>query len=91
LSFPLLQADAECIPLTAGCAGLVISEFGASVWCDPYRWLPEAARLMGQSGLAVEDLIEVQVPPGFGTDFAGYPGAWTDRWPAEEVWFARWV
>ena len=37
LRFPLVQADAERVPLGAGCAGLVISEYGASVWCDPYR------------------------------------------------------
>ncbi len=42
LRFPLVQADAERVPLGAGCADLVISEYGASVWCDPYRWIPEA-------------------------------------------------
>jgi ubiquinone/menaquinone biosynthesis C-methylase UbiE len=43
LRFPLVQADAERVPLSDGCAGLAISEYGASVWCDPYRWIPEAA------------------------------------------------
>jgi len=41
LRFPLVQADAERVPLGAGCADLVISEYGASVWCDPYRWIPK--------------------------------------------------
>ena len=24
--------------------------YGASLWCDPYRWIPEAARLLGPRG-----------------------------------------
>jgi SAM-dependent methyltransferase len=150
--FPLIHGDAERVPLTDACADLVISEYGASVWCDPYRWIPEAARLlrpggrlvfMAEStlarlclpypgsvsdrlvrdlfglhevarrggsgtvyrqfalphgemirllagcGLVVEDLIEVRVPEGATTEFAGYPEEWIARWPAEEVWFAR--
>ena len=53
LRFPLVQADAEQVPLGAGCAGPVISEYGASVWCDPYRWVPEAARLLRPGGRLV--------------------------------------
>src|SRR5439155_24432502 len=26
--------------------GLAIREYGGSIWCDPYRWIPEAARLL---------------------------------------------
>jgi hypothetical protein len=29
---------------------LAISEYGASIWCDPYRWIPEAARLLRLGG-----------------------------------------
>ena len=53
LRFPLVQADAERVPVGAGRAGLVISEYGASVWCDPYRWIPEAARLLRPGGRLV--------------------------------------
>ena len=53
LHFPLIQADAERVPLSTGCADLVISEYGASVWCDPYRWIPEAARLLRPGGRLV--------------------------------------
>src|SRR5580658_8381314 len=53
LHFPLVQADAERVPLSAGCADLVISEYGASVWCDPYRWIPAAARLLRPGGQLV--------------------------------------
>jgi hypothetical protein len=41
-------------------------------------------------GLVVEDMIEVQVPPGAINDhFPEFPDQWVRRWPAEEVWFAR--
>jgi SAM-dependent methyltransferase len=53
LRFPLIQGDAERVPLTAGCADLVINEYGASIWCDPYRWIPEAARLLRPGGRLV--------------------------------------
>jgi SAM-dependent methyltransferase len=48
--FPLVQADAEALPLRAGCADLVVSEHGAAAWCDPERWVPEAARLLRPGG-----------------------------------------
>ncbi|MGH2580153.1 MAG: class I SAM-dependent methyltransferase [Actinomycetota bacterium] len=50
LRFPLLEADAEAVPLRSGSFDLVISEYGASIWCDPYRWIPEAARLLRPGG-----------------------------------------
>lgn len=50
LTFPLLHADAERTPLRDGCADLVISEYGAAIWCDPYRWIPQAARLLRPGG-----------------------------------------
>jgi SAM-dependent methyltransferase len=50
LPFPLVQADAERVPLRDGCADLVVSEYGASIWCDPERWIPEAARLLRPHG-----------------------------------------
>jgi SAM-dependent methyltransferase len=53
LSFPLLHADAERPPLRDGCADLVISEYGAAIWCDPYRWIPQAARLLRPGGRLV--------------------------------------
>jgi SAM-dependent methyltransferase len=53
LHFPLIHGDAERVPLATGCADLVISEYSASVWCDPYRWIPEAARLLRPGGRLV--------------------------------------
>ena len=51
--FPLVQADAERVPLRSGSFDLVLSEHGAAAWCDPERWLPEAARLLRPGGRLV--------------------------------------
>ena len=48
--FPLVRADAGDVPYPEGSFDLVLSEYGASSWCDPYRWLPEAARLLRPGG-----------------------------------------
>lgn len=53
LDFPLVHADAERVPLADACFDLVISEYGASIWCDPYRWVPQAARLLRPGGRLV--------------------------------------
>jgi len=50
LEFPLIEADAVDVPLPDGTFDLVHSEYGASIWCDPYRWIPEAARLLRSGG-----------------------------------------
>jgi SAM-dependent methyltransferase len=48
--FPLIQASAERTPLAGAAFDLAISEYGASIWCDPYAWIPEAARLLRPGG-----------------------------------------
>jgi SAM-dependent methyltransferase len=53
LAFPLLLASAEQVPLADERFDLVVSEYGASIWCDPYRWIPEAARLLRPGGQLV--------------------------------------
>ncbi len=50
LEFPLLEANAEETGLPDRSFDLVLSEYGASIWCDPYRWIPEAARLLRPGG-----------------------------------------
>ncbi len=50
LEFPLIQAAAEAVPLPNDSFDLAISEYGASIWSDPYLWIPEAARLLRLGG-----------------------------------------
>jgi SAM-dependent methyltransferase len=50
LRFPLVQANAEEVPLRSESFDLIVSEYGASIWCDPYRWVPEATRLLRPGG-----------------------------------------
>src|SRR5262249_61614903 len=45
IEFPLVEADAGETGLPGASADLVVSEYGAAIWVDPYRWIPEAARL----------------------------------------------
>ena len=52
-SFGLVQGDAERAPLASGSVDLVVSEHGVAAWCDPERWLPEAARLLRPGGRPV--------------------------------------
>lgn len=68
--FPLIEADAGDVPLPSGSFDLAISECGASLWCDPERWVPEAARLLRPAGRLVFHTVSVLAavcspePPG---------------------------
>ena len=44
--FPLLHGDAEAVPYPDASFDLAISEYGACLWADPQRWVPEAERLL---------------------------------------------
>lgn len=50
LHFPLIHGNAEATGLPDASFDLAISEYGASIWADPYRWIPEAARLLRPGG-----------------------------------------
>jgi SAM-dependent methyltransferase len=50
LAFPLHLGNAERTPFPDAAFDLAISEYGASIWCDPYAWIPEAARLLRPGG-----------------------------------------
>jgi SAM-dependent methyltransferase len=50
VEFPLVHASAEAAPLPDRSFDLVLSEYGAAIWCDPYVWIPEAQRLLRPGG-----------------------------------------
>jgi SAM-dependent methyltransferase len=50
LDFPLLHGNAEDVPYPDASFDLAISEYGACLWADPHRWVPEAARLLRPGG-----------------------------------------
>ncbi len=53
LHFPLIEADATAVPLPDESFDLALSEYGASLWCDPDGWIGEAARLLRPGGRLV--------------------------------------
>lgn len=50
ISFPLVAAAGEKAPFKNESFDVIISEYGASIWSDPYLWIPEAARLLRPGG-----------------------------------------
>jgi SAM-dependent methyltransferase len=53
IEFPLVEAIGEDVPLPDSSFDLVLSEYGASLWAEPNRWVPEAARLLRTGGRLV--------------------------------------
>jgi SAM-dependent methyltransferase len=50
LGLELVEAFGEDVPLPDRSFDLVVSEYGASIWADPYKWIPEVARLLRPGG-----------------------------------------
>jgi SAM-dependent methyltransferase len=92
--FELIHGNAEQVPYPDGSFDLAISEYGAAIWCDPYAWVPEAARLLRPGGrlvflgthsllqLCAVDAEEV-VPPGDRLQ-RNYFGLHEMRWVSDE-------
>ena len=72
LHFPLVGAVAERLPFRDDSFDLVVSEYGASIWSDPYLWIPEAVRVLRPGGelifLVNSSLLMLCVP-----DYEGQP------------------
>ncbi|MGH7722304.1 MAG: class I SAM-dependent methyltransferase [Candidatus Dormibacteria bacterium] len=91
LHFPLLLGDAEAVPFPDSSFDLAISEYGAAIWCDPHRWIPEAARLLRPGGglifLGNASLLTLTVPdtddqgPADATLKRDYFGMHRFEWP----------
>jgi SAM-dependent methyltransferase len=66
LDFPLIHGNAESVPYPDASFDFAISEYGACLWADPQRWVPEAARLLRPGGrlhfLANAFLLALCVP-----------------------------
>ncbi len=66
IEFPLIHGNAEAVPYPDASFDLAISEYGASIWADPFLWIPEASRLLrpgGQLIFLVNALILVLCSP----------------------------
>jgi SAM-dependent methyltransferase len=50
LGLEFVEAFGEDVPLPDDSFDLAVSEYGASIWADPYKWIPEAARLLRPGG-----------------------------------------
>ena len=48
-----VHGNAETVSQPDGSFDLAVSEYGAAIWCDPYRWIPEAHRLLRPGGRLV--------------------------------------
>ena len=49
----LIHGNAERVPYPDASFDFALSEYGAAVWCDPRRWIPEAHRLLRPGGTLV--------------------------------------
>lgn len=102
IDFPLVEGDAEHLPLAASRFDLVVSEYGAAPWCAPERWLAEAARVLRPGGTLVfltNSLLAALCVPSEG-GFAGdrllrdsrdvrritWPGGGTEHHPGHGEW-----
>jgi SAM-dependent methyltransferase len=90
IGFPLVEAPGESVPLPDASFDLAVSEYGASLWADPYRWIPEAARLLRPRGRLVfltnSNVMVLTAPPvGPLTEQLQRPlfGLYRTTWPGE--------
>src|SRR6266576_1345629 len=94
LHFPLLLGNAEAVPYPDASFDFAMSEYGAALWADPYKWIPEAARLLRPGGELVfltNGLIAILCMPDYeaegpATDRLRRPyfGMHRTEWPDED-------
>ena len=67
IEFPLIEGVGEALPFPDASFDMVVSEYGASLWADPYAWIPECARVLRPGGrlvfLTSSLLVYLCVPP----------------------------
>jgi SAM-dependent methyltransferase len=73
IAIPLVQADAERVPFRDASFDIVFADYGAFLFADPYRAVPEAARLLRPGGLLafthLSPIYDIAFPPD--SDHAG--------------------
>ncbi len=99
--FPLVQASAEDVPLPDASFDIAFSEYGASIWCDPDLWIPEAARLLRPGGELIflcNGVLSVLTddPPNEHQLVRAYFGMRRFEWPGEEgvdfhIGYGEWI
>ena len=52
-NFTFIHGNAENVPYPDASFDFAISEYGAAIWCDPKRWIPETHRLLKPGGQLV--------------------------------------
>lgn len=90
ITFPLIEAPGESVPLPDASFDLAVSEYGASLWAVPERWVAEAARLLRPGGRLVfmtNSNIAILCSPDQG-DIGGQlmrpqAGLYRNEWPDE--------
>ncbi|MFL4471218.1 class I SAM-dependent methyltransferase [Tateyamaria armeniaca] len=84
-----LEGNAEATGLPDASFDFAISEYGASIWCAPDKWLREAWRLLRPGGRLVflgnHPLSLICSPVD------GSPAEWTLHRPYREMWGADWT
>lgn len=92
VEFPLHLGTAEAMPFEDASFDIVFSEYGASIWCDPYLWIPEAVRVLrpgGQLAFLVRSALSMLCAPDTNeppTDrmLRPYFGMHRFEWPEED-------
>jgi SAM-dependent methyltransferase len=91
IEFPLVEGSAEDVPLPDASFDLALSEYGASIWCEPERWIGEAARLLRPGGelvFLVNSTLAILCSPDEGkvVDQLQRPqfGMYRFEWPGED-------
>jgi SAM-dependent methyltransferase len=91
LPMNLVEAGAEDVPLPDESFDLAVSEYGASIWADPERWIAEAARLLRPGGRLVflcNSTLAILCSPDEGKVeerlHRGYADLGRIEWPGED-------
>lgn len=84
-----IEGNAEQTGLPDAAFDFAISEYGASIWCPPDKWLKEAWRLLRPGGKLVflgNHPLSLLCSP-----LDGSPANWTLHRPYREMWGADWT